>query len=308
MFKVNSSSSIILADKSILSKFPYKSYFLDVLDSEIHYVDEGNRSGSHTFLLLHGNPTSSYLWRNIIPHLTDYGRVVAPDLIGMGKSGKPDIGYTFEDHIHYIDEFIERLGLSNIILVIQDWGSGIGFHYAHRKKENVAGIVFFEAIIRPIEWKEANLMERFLFKRFRHPKKGYKMIVENNFFVERFIPLMAGRKLKKEEMDHYRAPFLKKDDRKPVWVWPSQIPIGGEPEFSTRVVRDYYEYLPTSDVPKLMFHVKPGMIIKMKEAKLIKTSWNNLETIYLGKGKHYLQEQYPHEIGAGIVDWYTRTY
>ncbi|MDW3193769.1 MAG: haloalkane dehalogenase [Cytophagales bacterium] len=292
----------------ISADFPFESNYQKVLDSKMHFVDEGDPNSAHTFLLLHGNPTSSYLWRNIIPHLTPKGRVVVPDLIGMGKSGKPAIDYTFEDHIQYMDAFIDGLGLDNIILVVQDWGSGLGFHYAHRYQNRVAGIVFFEAITRPIEWKEANLIERFIFKRFRHPEKGHKLIVEKNFFVEKFIPMMAGRKLTQEEMDQYRAPYLEKEDRKPVRVWPTQIPIGGEPEFSTKVIQAYADYLPTSSVPKMMFHVKPGMIIKKKEADKIKSSWNNLETIFLGKGKHYIQEQYPHQIGDGIAAWYAKTY
>lgn len=294
--------------KPISAAFPYSSHYQEVLASSIHYVDEGDPEAKHTFLLLHGNPTSSYLWRNIIPYVAAHGRAIAPDLIGMGKSGKPDIDYTLEDHIQYIDAFIDKLQLNNIILVIQDWGSGIGFHYARRNPDKVSGIVFLEAIIRPIEWSDANIIEKLIFKRFRHPKKGYKMIVEKNFFVEKFIPMMAGRKLTKEEMDHYRAPYLKKEDRKPVRVWPTQISIGGDPEFSTKVIRSYYEYNPTTTIPKLMFHVKPGMIIKKQEAEEIKRTWQNLETIFLGKGKHYIQEQYPHEIGAGISDWYQRKF
>ncbi|MEL6559977.1 MAG: haloalkane dehalogenase [Bacteroidota bacterium] len=294
------------SDKAISAAFPFDGKYEVVLNSRIHYVDEGSQDASHTFLFLHGNPTSSYLWRNIIPYVANQARAVAPDLIGMGKSDKPDIDYTFADHIRYIDAFIEKLDLKHIILVIQDWGSGIGFHYARRNPDNVAGIVFLEAITRPIEWKEANLIERYLFKRFRHPKKGEKMIVEKNFFVDKFIPMMAGRKLTKEEMDHYRAPYLKKEDRKPVRVWPTQIAIGGEPEFSHQVIKSYAEYNPTTTIPKLMFHVKPGMIIKKKEAEKIKATWKNLDVIYLGKGKHYIQEQYPHEIGEGISSWYQK--
>jgi len=293
-----------ISKKPISAAFPYESHYQPILRSKIHYIDEGKKDAEHTFLLLHGNPTSSYLWRNIIPYLTDHGRVIAPDLIGMGKSGKPSIDYAFKDHIQYIDEFIHAMDLQNVILVIQDWGSGIGFHYANRYRDNVAGIVFFEAIIRPIEWSDANFIEKIIFKRFRHPKKGHKMIVDKNFFVEKFIPMMAGRKLTEEEMDNYRAPYLNKKDRKPVRVWPTQIAIGGQPEFSTKVIQDYYEYNPTSTIPKLMFHVTPGMIIKKKEAEQIKATWQNLESIYLGKGKHYIQEQYPHEIGEGIANWY----
>ncbi|MDJ0752760.1 MAG: haloalkane dehalogenase [Ardenticatenaceae bacterium] len=297
-----------MKNQSISAEFPFQSHYLDVLDSKIHYVDEGDQTAEHTFVLIHGNPTSSYLWRNIIPHLSPLGRVIALDLIGMGKSGKPDIDYTFKDHIEYVEEFIAKLDLTNIIFVIQDWGSGIGFNYANKNRENVSGIVFFEAILRPIHWHEANFIERFLFKRFRHPQKGYKMIVKKNFFVKRFLPMMAGRKLTKTEMAHYMEPYKTEASRKPVFVWPSQISINGEPKFSTQIKQSYYDYLPNSEVPKLMFHAHPGMIIKKKEAQQIRSTWRNLEAVDLGKGKHYLQEQYPHEIGEGIANWYNKIF
>lgn len=290
--------------KAISAAFLFESNYQEVLKSKIHYVDEGKKNSEHTFLLLHGNPTSNYIWRNIIPHLSPFGRVIAPDLIGMGKSGKPDIGYTFKDHIEYMDTFIHKMKLKNIILVIQDWGSGIGFHYANRFRKNVAGIVFLEAIIRPVTWKDTNLIERFLFKRFRHPKRGYKMIVKNHFFVNRFLPMMTSRKLTKEEMEYYRAPYLEEARRKPLFVWPSQIAISGTPKFSTDIIQAYNDYLPTSKVQKLMFHVKPGMIIKPKEAKQIIATWKNLTAINLRKGKHFIQETHPHEIGEGIIAWY----
>ena len=290
--------------KTISAKFPFESRFLKVKGAKIHYVDEGNPNAQHTFLLMHGNPTSSYIWRNIIPHLAPLGRVIAPDLIGMGKSDKPDIEYTFKDHVDYMDAFISQLGLQNIIFVIQDWGSGIGFHYAHRFPEKVSGIAFLEAIVRPITWGDANFIERFIFKRFRHPTKGYKMIVKNNFFVKRFLPMMTRRWLTKEEKAYYNAPYLKESDRKAVWIWPTQIAISGQPKFSHDVIDAYYNWLPTSPMPKLMFHARPGMIIKPKEAKQIKSTWSNLSAIDLGKGKHYLQETYPHQIGQGISNWY----
>jgi len=297
-----------MSKKSISAVFPFESKFVDIKGSQMHYVDEGDTNSKYTFLLIHGNPTSSYLWRNIIPYLSPLTRTIAIDLIGMGKSGKPDIGYTFKDHIEYVNEFISKLELKNIILVIQDWGSGIGFNYANNHRENVAGIVFFEAIVRAITWKDANLIERFLFKRFRHPKKGQKMIGKNNFFVKRFLPMMAGRKLSKEEMEHYKAPYPDEASRKPLVVWPSQIAINGTPAFSQKIKDSYASYLPESEVPKLFFHARPGMIIKKKEAKEIETTWKNLETIDLGKGKHYLQEQYPHELGEGIANWFVKTF
>ncbi|NRB48871.1 MAG: haloalkane dehalogenase [Saprospiraceae bacterium] len=296
-------------DTNIISaKFPYHSKFLQVKGSNIHYIDEGNKDAKHTFVLLHGNPTSNYIWRNIVPYLTPHGRVIAPDLIGMGKSDKPDISYTFQEHINYIDVFLDDLALDNIILVIQDWGSGIGFHYAHRFPERVAGIVFLEGIVRTIEWRDANLIERYIFKRLRHPKKGHKMIVKKNFFVERFLPMMTKRKLSEEERNYYAAPYLAEADRKAVWIWPSQIAISGEPKASHDIILAYEKWLPTSELPKLMFHAKPGMIIKPKEAKKIKATWQNLESIDLGKGKHYLQETYPHQIGQGISTWFKETF
>ena len=291
---------------AISADFPFQSKYLPVNGHRLHYLDEGSPTADHTFLLLHGNPTSNYIWRNIVPYLSPFGRVVAPDLIGMGKSDKPDINYSFADHIDYIDGFIEGLQLKNLILVVQDWGSGIGFHYAKRFPAQVRGIVFFEAIVRPIEWKDANLMERFIFKRFRHPEKGHKMIVKQNFFVKRFLPMMTRRKLSREEKAYYAASYLEEKNRKAVWVWPSQIAISGEPAFSHQVKSAYADWLPVSTQPKLMFHARPGMIIKKKEAQQIIASWKNLEAIDLGKGKHYLQETYPHQIGQGITDWFHR--
>jgi len=291
-------------ERPISSEFPFESKYLEVLNSKIHYVDEGDKDAEHTFLLLHGQPTSNYLYRNIIPHLTEKGRVVAPDLIGMGKSGKPDIDYTYEQHIQYINEFIAKMDLDNIILVIHDWGSGIGFNYAFTHQDKVAGIVFMEAIIRPVNWEEFNFIEKYLFKRFRHPEKGYKMIVKKNFFIKKFLPLMTKRKLTKEEKAYYAAPYQSEADLKPVRVWPTQIAIGTEPKFSYETIAAYSKWLPVSDIPKLMFHAKPGMIIKPKEAAKMKKEWKALDVIFLGKGKHYLQETYPHEIGEGIVNWF----
>ena len=302
-------SNVNTIDKSVISaKFPFNSKFLSVKGSKIHYIDEGNKDADHTFLLLHGNPTSNYIWRNIVPHLTPHGRVIAPDLIGMGKSDKPDIDYTYQNHIDYIDDFINKLELKNIILVIQDWGSGIGFHYAHRFPDNVKGIVFLEGIVRTITWSDANLIERFIFKRMRHPRKGYKMNAKKNFFVKRFLPMMTKRKLTKEEKAYYASPYLKEEDRKAVWVWPTQIAISGQPKESHDIIGAYEKWLPTSTIPKLMLHAKPGMIIKPKEAKRIKETWKNLDSIHLGKGKHYLQETYPHQIGEGISKWYLNTF
>jgi len=281
--------------------YPFESRYTDILGSKIHYIEKGE---GQPFLFLHGNPTWSYLWRNIIPHVKPLGRAIAVDLIGMGKSDKPDIDYRYSTHIKYINEFIRLLDLKNIVLVIHDWGSGIGFNYAMNNETNVKGIVFMEAVIRPMYWKEFPLLPKFLFKRFRHPTKGPKMIVKNNFFVERVLPNFLVRKLTKEEMDHYREPYIEESSRKPVLVWPNEIPIDDFPADNTEIVKKYYEKLKQSDIPKLLFWAKPGAILKEKKVNIIKREFKNLQDVYVGKGKHYLQEDHPEKIGKSIVNWF----
>jgi len=293
--------------KQISAAFPFESKFQEVLDSKMHYVDEGDKNSKDTFLLIHGNPTSSYLWRNIIPYVSALGRVVVPDLIGMGKSDKPDIDYTLKDHIAYLDAFVEKLGLKNVILVIQDWGSGLGFNYANQHRENVKGIVFFEAMVQVSYWKNTTKETEALFKKFRDPVEGHDMIVKNNFFIEAMLPMMAGRELTQEEMDHYRAPYLEEKSRKPLFMWPSQISFDGVPKFTTDIVNSYNEYHKNSDVPKLLFYAEPGLIINRELGEHIAATWKNITAVDLGEGKHYLQESHPHEIGEGIVDWYKKT-
>jgi len=292
---------IAKGEKMISAEFPFESKFIEVLGSKMHYIAEGEGT---PFLFLHGNPTSSYLWRNIIPHIEPLGRVIAVDLIGMGKSDKPDIDYRFSTHIKYIDEFIRLLDLKHIVLVIHDWGSAIGFNYAMNNESNVKGIAFMEAMTRPMYWKDFPLLAKFLFKRFRHPTKGHKMIVKNNFFIEKALPGFTVRKLTKEEMDHYREPFLEESSRKPVLVWPNEIPLDGYPADNTEIVQRYNEKLKQSDIPKLLFWAKPGAILKEKDIDQIKQDFKNLQVVYLGKGKHYLQEDHPDEIGKAVVDWY----
>lgn len=286
----------------VSAEFPFESKYLDVKHSRMHYVDEGK---GQPFLFLHGNPTSSYLWRNIIPHVLPHGRAIAPDLIGMGKSDKPDIGYTFREHSDYIDEFIAKLGLTDIIFVIHDWGSALGFHYAHRNPDNVRGLAFMEAILRPVySWKELSFLQRLLFKRLRHPEKGYKMIVRKNFFVEWILPMLVVRRLTKEEMDHYRAPFRDEGSRKPIFIWPNEIPIEGEPKENTEIVQSYYDWLKKTELPKLLLWGKPGAIIKERQVAGIAKELPAVTTKYVGRGKHYIQEDHPDAIGEAIVTWY----
>jgi haloalkane dehalogenase len=284
----------------ISADFPFESKYIDVLGSKMHYVDEGE---GDPILFLHGNPMSSYLWRNVIPYAVPHGRAIAVDLIGMGKSDKPDLDYRFVDHARYLDAFIEALGLTNITLVIHDWGSGLGFHYAHRNPDNVRGIAFMEAIARPSSWKDANPMEKFLFRRMRHPRKGDRMNMDKNFFVKRVVPMMTKRKLTDAEKAAYAAPYPDRASRKPVAVWPREIPFDGDPSDVHGVVSGYWDWLQSSQMPKLMLHASPGVIIKKDLAAELQEKLPNLTSVHIGKGAHYVQEDQPDAIGEALSAW-----
>ncbi|MCB0208711.1 MAG: haloalkane dehalogenase [Anaerolineae bacterium] len=287
---------------TISADFPFKANYIEVHGSKMHYVDEGS---GDPILFLHGNPTSSYLWRNIIPYLTPHDRCIAPDLIGMGKSDKPDIEYSFFDHVHYIDGFIDALGLKNITLVIHDWGSGLGFHYAMRHESNIKAVAFMEAILLPLpDWNGFPPDSRELFQAFRTPDVGWDMIVNQNIFVEQLLPQAVVRGLTKAEMDHYRAPFTDPASRKPVWRWPNEIPIAGKPADVTAAVNAYNQKFQQSDLPKLLFYATPGGIMTAPVVEWCRQHLKNLETVDLGQGIHYLQEDHPDQIGTVLAEWY----
>ncbi len=289
-----------MSTQAISAACPFESNYADILGDAMHYYDEGH---GDPVLFLHGNPTSAYLWRNVIPHVAPWARCIAVDLIGMGRSGKPDIDYRFVDHARYLQGFIETLGLENITLCVHDWGSALGFDYAYRHQNKFKAIAFMEALTRAPRWKEQSLITRFMFSRLRHPVKGKKMIVDKNFFVEKALPAMSARKLTLEEMNRYREPYVEPSARKPVMVWPREIPFDGDPPDTYARIAAYEKWLPSSTIPKLMFHVKPGLIIPPKEVEAIQSSFANLESIYLGKGKHYTPEEYPHQIGTQLAEW-----
>jgi haloalkane dehalogenase len=286
----------------ISSEFPFESRFLEVNGSRMHYIDEGE---GDPILFLHGNPTSSYLWRNVIPHLTPHGRTIALDLIGMGKSDKPDIEYRFFDHVRYAEGFIEALGLENVTLVIHDWGSGLGFHYASRHEDNVKGIAFMEAILTPLpSWDQFPADARETFQAFRTPDVGWEMIVTRNVFLEQVLPGAIVRTLTEAEMDRYREPYLQPAARKPVWRWPNELPIEGEPADVVAAVAAYNAWLQQTELPKLLFHATPGAILPAPMVEWSRTHLTNLEIVDLGAGIHFLQEDHPHEIGQKLSEWY----
>ena len=288
--------------EEISAAFPFESKFVEVRGSKMHYVEQGE---GDPILFLHGNPTSSYLWRNVIPHVSGLGRCIAPDLIGMGKSDKPDLEYRFFEHANYVEDFIDALGLSNITLVIHDWGSGLGFHYAALHPDKIKAIAFMEAIVLPVpSWDTFSSDFKEIFQSFRTDKVGWDLIVNENFFVEKILPSGVVRELSEEEMNVYREPYREPESRKPLWRWPNEIPIEGEPSDVNEAVLKYNAKLVEWDIPKLLFYAEPGAILPKPAVEWCEINLKNLTSINLGERRHYLQEDHPHAIGEGIAEWY----
>jgi haloalkane dehalogenase len=274
-----------------------------ILDSTMHYRESGK---GDPIVFLHGNPTSSYLWRNVIPRLESEGRCLAPDLIGMGKSGKPGIEYRFVDHARYLDAWFDALKLDRVTLVVHDWGSALGFHWARRNRGRVAGIAFMEAIVKPVTWDEWPKDARDIFKAFRTPGTGEDLVMNKNVFVENVLPGSILRKLTEEEMNAYRAPFPDTKSRLPVWRWPNEIPLAGEPKDVVEIVEAYGKWMGESDVPKLLLAFEPGAILRKPLVEWCEKHFRNLDVRHVGKGSHFVQEDEPEAIGDAVKDWRRR--
>lgn len=274
---------------------------IKVLNSQMHYVEEGS---GDPILFLHGNPTSSYLWRNIIPYMSPYGRCIAPDLIGHGKSGKPGINYRFTDHYRYIKTFIDNLQLHNLTLVLHDWGSALGFHYAMQHPGNIKGMGFMESFVKPWRWRELKWNYKLGFKLLRTPLVGEFMIYGMNAFLNFFMPLLTKRKLPREEKKNYKTPFRKINSRKPMLVWPREIPINGKPQEVHELIKQYSRQLQSSPLSILLLYGDPGTLIDEQVRDWCKKNLTNLSSVYLGKGLHYLPEEHPHETGKALAEWY----
>lgn len=289
-------------ESNISADFPFESKYLDVNNSKMHYIDVGE---GDPILFLHGQPTSSYLWRNVIPHLSSQGRCIAVDLIGMGKSGKPDIDYSYDDHFDYLEKFIEKLKLKNITLVIHDWGSGLGFHYANMHRDNVKAIAFMEALYKPMEWKDFPSGYGPMFKMIRAPFFGWLMLSVANMFLKKVLPDSMMRKLTKEEDDYYKSSYPTIKSRKPVRRWPQELPINGKPKDVYDKIMAYQKWLKESDIPKLCIYVHPGAIVTDEGVEFIKNNFSNTKMVDIGEGLHFIQEDSPHAIGNAISDWYS---
>ncbi|MFT5170475.1 MAG: haloalkane dehalogenase [Candidatus Marinamargulisbacteria bacterium] len=289
-----------MTKKNISAEFPFESKYVQVNGSRMHYIDEGE---GDPILFLHGNPTSNYLWRNIIPYLSSSNRCIAPDLIGMGKSDKIDSNYHFSDHYAYIESFVKTLGLSKVTLVIHDWGSALGFNYWAKNEKNVKGIAFMEALIKPMEWSELPPDFRMTFRLLRTPGIGWLMASVMNMFVKGMLRQTIKRALTKEEKEIYAAPFPTIKSRKPVRQWPVEIPISGTPKATFDVISGYSQKLQESDISKLLFYATPGAIIDKKGLDWCKSNIKNLETVDIGEGIHFIQEDNPHLIGEKLAEW-----
>lgn len=276
---------------------------IPVLDSTMSYVEAG-RQGP-TVLLLHGNPTSSYIWRNIIPRIAPVAHCIAPDLIGYGQSGKPDIAYRFADQVRYLDAFITALGLDRLVIVAQDWGTALAFHHASHRPQNILGLAFME-FIRPFaDWESFHQrpQARELFKAFRTPGQGETLILEDNIFIERILPGSVLRRMPPEEMAAYRRPFPTPASRRPILSLPRELPIAGEPVDVFAISTADHAALRASTYPKLLFSGDPGALISPEQARDFAAGLLNCCLVELGPGAHYLQEDHPIAIGDAVHDW-----
>jgi haloalkane dehalogenase len=285
---------------------PYPKQAVQLGDKRMAYVEMGG-AGDLEFLFLHGNPTSSYLWRNVMPAVASAGRVIAPDLIGMGDSDRlpsPAPGtYRFATHRRFLDAFIDAvIGTERpIVLVGHDWGSALAFDWANRHRDRVAGIAYMEAIVRPLRWEEWPEASRRVFQGFRSAA-GEEMILDRNLFVERVLPASILRKLDPAEMNEYRRPFAgAREDRWPTLSWPREIPVGGEPEDVVALAASYAEWMAENDVPKLFVDAEPGAILTGAPREFCR-SWRN-QTEVTVRGSHFIQEDSGPEIGRAIADW-----
>lgn len=278
---------------------------ISVLDSHMAYRESGSHGPVAVFL--HGNPTSSFIWRNILPTVGSVARCIAPDLIGFGQSGKPDIPYRFEDQARYLDAFLARMGIEKAYLVAQDWGTALAFHLAARRPDFVKGLAFME-FVRPMPSWEVflqNSAEREIFRKFRTPGEGESLILEHNVFVEQVLPGATARKLSDDEMAVYRAPFATPASRLPTWRFPNELPIAGEPADVYALMEKAHAALAASTYPKLLFAGDPGALIPPAVAEEFAQKLHHCKLIKLGKGLHYLQEDHPEAIAKAVAAFIT---
>ena len=287
-----------------MNSITLKKQKISINNKNIAYVESG---AGDPIIFLHGNPTSSYLWRNITPHLESQGRCICIDLIGMGDSDKLDNpdenSYQFEEHYHYVNAAIESLtNGENITFVIHDWGSALGFNWCYHNPDSIKGIAYMEAIVKEMTWEDWRDEAKGIFQGFRSDA-GESLVFEKNYFVERVLPGSIIRRLSDEEIEEYRRPFINPgEDRRPTLSWPREIPIEGQPANVCEIVNQYAEWMQTNDIPKLFINAEPGAITTGRIRDYCR-SWKN-QTEVTVKGVHFIQEDSPDDIGKAISTWY----
>ena len=289
-------------NKSAFGKGMCESNTVEVLDSTIHYIESGQ---GDPILFIHGMPTYSYLWRNVIPGLKDSGRCIALDLIGMGLSGKPDIDYRVFDHIKYVTEFIEVMDLKNITLVMHGWGSVIGFEYARLHPENVKSMAFFESHVRPTtEWDMLSLPVQQLASLLQRQGASYRAILQQNYLVKKLLPKGVIRKLSQKELAVYEKPFPTPLTRKPLWQYVNDLPLGNGPDDVIELIAEYSAWLQKTDIPKLMLYAMPGFITPISTVTWAKDNFPQLTVVGLDDVMHFAQESVPELFSQSIRQWH----
>jgi haloalkane dehalogenase len=287
----------------------YKSKFVTVKGHQIHYMEAGK---GDPIVFVHGNPEAPYIWRNIMPYLEKHGRVLAPALIGMGKSDKPDLEYNYSDFYEHLVGWIEALDLKNITFVIHDWGSVMGLDYTRQHPDNVKGVAMMETLIMPaypINDPEAfRKVKPSVIAMYERNKSGagYDDVVVGNLFIEMTLPGHTLRRLRQAEMIHYREPFKDPKNRKPLLQWPKLIPIKGEPKETHDVITAINEWLPNKKIPTLHLYGEPGDVNSVEDVMWLAERLQDHQTQYIGPGLHFVQEDHPKIIGSTIADWYRR--
>ena len=293
-------------EADISPEYPFEPRYVDVFGSRMHYVEQGT---GEPIVFIHGNPTWSYLWRNVMPYLVPYGRCIAVDLIGYGRSDKPQIEYKWTEQARYVEEFFRKMGLNNVVLVLHDWGVSLGLNYAMRHESRVKAIAFMEGIFRTFpQWNDFSTPEfRVLFQKFREGGRGgegWQMLVEQNFFIEHLLSGGVGRRLSSDEMDYYREPFTSTNSRIPIWSLARSVPVAGQPKEVWDAINGITESLKQSRLPKLLLYATPGGIVTADSVDWCRQNFKNLKTVHVGPGLHYIQETTPHLIGREIAEWH----
>ncbi|GLR70254.1 haloalkane dehalogenase [Agaribacter marinus] len=284
-----------------------KDKFVNVKGVKMHYSEAGQ---GDPILFLHGNPTSSYLWRNITPMVEKQGRTIAVDLIGMGYSDKPDIDYSFADHASYLEAFVKALKLKNITIVAHDWGAALGWHYATIRPDNVKAIAFMEGVLPPLfpyaSFEAMGKEMGNMFRAMKTPKQGEKMIIDQHMFVEGILPQMMSRNLGETAHNAYRKPYVDISSRKPLLAWPREVPIAGEPAQNVELMEEIHAYMAKTEKPVLLIYADPGVVTPPELVPHYENTIKHLETAYVGQGLHFIQEDQPHAIGRSLSDWLRR--